>query len=278
MRFLKDNKAVFKRILLAIILISNVVGYAQLDIPKLPSKATAVYDKAHLLNALEAQALEKKLIQYADSTSTQIVVVTINTLNGENIALYATEWAHKWGIGQKDKDNGILLLVAKKDRKVTIRTGYGVEHLLTDALSSRIIRKIITPAFKRGKFYKGIDEATSAIISIMNGEYTETRDFSNSDGIPLPVILFFIFFILIIVLSIRNGGNSGGGRMYRRNSTAGNILETIILSRQGRGGSFGSGGFGGGFGGSSGGGFGSGGFGGGFGGGGFGGGGASGGW
>jgi len=250
-----------------------VNSFAQADIPPKPTLQTSVYDEAKILSAYEKNALEQKLINYSDTTSTQIVVAIIKTTNNEDIAFYAAKWAHEWGIGQKDKDNGIFLLVAKDDRKLTIQTGQGVEHLLTDALSKRIIENIISPAFKNGNFYEGLDRGTSAIIQIMNGEYqgTPERD-SESTGIPLVFIIVFIIFLLII-LSNRNKGR--GNRGNRKAHVARSILEAIILSRAGRGGFGGSGGFGGNSGGGS---FGGGGFGGGFGGGGFGGGGASGGW
>ncbi len=277
--FLKGIKPVSNFVLLVFCCLYSVFAIGQNDIPSIPKIQTSVYDGASIFSASEKRALEQKLINYADSTSTQIVVATIPSLEGREIAMYATEWAHKWKIGQNGKDNGVFLLVALNERKIDIRSGYGVEHLLTDALSSRIIRNIIRPKFKQNQYYQGIDRATSAIISILSGEY-QADPIDEQEGIPTFVILFIIFIILMIALSgkgnqggnYRGGGGSGG---------AGDLLETIILSRRGRGGSFGGGfgGFGGGFGsGSSGGGFSGGGFGGGFGGGGFGGGGASGGW
>lgn len=261
--FTKINRYYYITIFLIVVSFLNIT--AQKDIPAKPSLETSVYDFAGILSTAQFKALERKLIQYNDTTSTQIVVATVNTINGKNIALYATEWAHKWGIGDKEKDNGVFVLVAKNDRKLTIRSGYGVEHLLTDAYSRRIIEQVIKPEFKQGKYYKGLDKGTNYIIRTLNGEFKGTPQHkTKSDGIPIVFIVFLII-ILIIILSNRNKGD--GHKRYRRNSS-GSILETIILSNQGRGG------FGGGS--SSGGGFG--GFGGGFGGGGFGGGGASGSW
>ena len=245
------------------------MGISQTKVPSKPKLQTSVYDEAKLLSGYERSALEQKLIHYADSTSTQIVVATINSLQGEDIAMYATKWAHKWGIGQKEKDNGILLLVSKKDRKLWIATGYGVEHLLTDAMSKRIINRIILPEFRRGNFYSGLDKGTSVIIQVLNGEYQGSPQKRGGEDGGIPIVFIILFFIILfIILSNKNKGHRGGRR--RRDMS---ILETIILSNSGRGG-FGGGGFGG----SSGGGFGGGGFGGGFGGGGFGGGGAGGSW
>ena len=271
---LKNKQTYFAFLLsLALTILMGFSGLAQADIPPKPTVQTSVYDGAKILSGFEKNALEQKLINYSDTTSTQIVVATVNTIQGENIALYAAEWAHQWGIGQAKEDNGVFILVAKDDRKLTIQTGYGVEHLLTDALSKRIIENIITPEFKQGKYYEGLDRGTGAIIEVLSGEYkgTPKRD-SEGGGIPIWLIILF-FIILMIILSNRNRG--GGNRGRKRNDVARTLLEAIILSRAGRGGFGGGGGFGGSSGGGS---FGGGGFGGGFGGGGFGGGGASGGW
>lgn len=259
---------------LLLLLISNLGLRAQDYLPDKPKFQTSVYDRAQMMSTNEAKQLEQKLIRYSDSTSTQIVVITIENLNGNDVAIYATELAHKWGIGQKEEDNGILILVSRDDRRITIRTGYGVEHLLTDALSKRIIENVITPAFKQGDYYRGLDEASDYIFGILIGEY-KAEDNYQEQGDKIPALfIVLIFVIIMIVLSRRNRGGRNGGRR----SGGFSLLDAIILSHAGRSGFGGRGGFGGGFGGgSSGGGFG-GGFSGGFGGGGFGGGGASGSW
>jgi len=242
-------------------------GFAQFDIPQKPKLETSLYDYADVLNANQERNLEQKLIRYSDSTSTQIVIITVATINGEDIGLLAPKWAHEWGIGQKGKDNGILILFAKKERKVWIATGYGVEHLLTDALTSRIYRNVMVPNFKAGNFYQGFDQSADAIFQILIGEYQENSSRTNKSKSFFKIIPFIIFIILMIIFSRKNRGGGRGGR----NSAAGTLLDVLILSSMGRGG-FGGGGSSGGFGG------GGGGFSGGFGGGGFGGGGAGGGW
>lgn len=243
---------------------------AQNNIPEKPKFQTSLYDNAGILNTNQQKNLERKLIRYSDSTSTQIVVVTLDNIGGNEISNFGVELAHKWGIGQKGKDNGVLLLVAVKERKVTIQTGYGVEHLLTDALSSRIIRNVITPNFKQGNYYQGIDQASDTIFQILSGEYQNDAPRNTTQGKEsFKFIGIIIFVIIMFVISRRN---RGGGRNGGRGSVAGTLLDVLILSSLGRGGGFGGGS-------SSGGSFGGGGgFGGGFGGGGFGGGGASGGW
>ncbi len=270
----------FKKHLILIISICSsflFTANAQFNIPDKPktkTEQTSVYDYAKLLSTSEKIALEEKLIKYSDTTSTQIVVAIIATTKGENIGILTPRWAHKWGVGQAKEDNGVFILLAKNDRKIWISPGYGVEHKLTAGIVGEIIRKVIIPEFKKGSYYKGLDNGTDAIFEVLNGEYQGTRVANHTEeGIPVGfiILLFIIFFIILISLSKRKGGgtdNFGGGRRQGGLSA----LDMIILSRAGRS----SGGFGGGF--SGGGSFGGGGFGGGFGGGGFSGGGACGSW
>lgn len=252
-------------------------SFAQYNIPEKPKVQTSVYDAVNLLSASQKQSLEQKLIRYADTTSTQIVVAIIDSTNGENINYLGAQWGHKWGIGQAKEDNGILILLAKNDRKIAISTGYGIEHLLTDALSKRIITNNIVPYFKQNNYYGGLNSGVNAIFKVMNGEYkASSRKRENGNDFPVGLIVMLVFIFIVILISISNN-KRGGGRNGGRRSNASDLLEAIILSNMGRG-SY-SRGSSSGWGGSSGGGWSSGGgFGGGFGGGGFGGGGASGGW
>ena len=247
---------------------------AQFEIPEKPEFQTSVYDYVNLLSSSEKSALESKLVKYSDTTSTQIVVAIIKSTEGENINYLGAQWGQKWGIGQEKEDNGVLILLAKDDRKIAINTGYGVEHLLTDAMSKRIIERDIIPYFKRNDYPGGLNRGADAIFEVMTGEYQGSRE--NSSG-EFPIVLFiflFIIFIIILIAITKKRGNGGNGG-HRPGGLS--ILDAIILSNSGRGGyRSDSGGFGGSS--SSGGSFGGGGFGGGFGGGGFGGGGASGGW
>ncbi|WP_179020564.1 TPM domain-containing protein [Winogradskyella forsetii] len=271
-----QTKNIVFRFLLLLLLASSFVGWAQFDIPEKPEFQTSVYDGINLLSATQKNNLEQKLIRYSDSTSTQIVIATISSTKGEYINYLGAQWAEAWGIGQADKDNGIFILLARDDRKIGISTGKGIEHLLTDALSKRIINNDIIPYFKQNDYYGGLNRATDAIFEVMTGEYQGTRQTESEFPFEVLFFLFVIFVIFIIAISKSRGGRGGGNRGNRSDSRS--ILEAIILSNMGRGsysrGSS-SGGFGGFGGGSSGGG---GGFGGGFGGGSFGGGGASGGW
>lgn len=265
------NNIIYTRLLLFLNLLVFVAGMAQ-DVPAKPSFQTSYYEiGTQLLEESQKKEIEQKLIRYADTTSTQFVVVVVPNTGGDDIDRYKVDLAHAWGIGLKGKDNGVLLLIAKDDRKVAIATGYGTEHLLTDALSNRIIDEVIVPKFKEGDFYGGIDAGTDAMIKALAGEYKNDTQSGDGDGAGFAVIVFLIviFIIIIAVLSRRGGGGGPGGR--RRGFDGSDLADIIILSSLGRG--FGGGGSsGGGFGG------GGGGFSGGFGGGGFGGGGASGSW
>lgn len=270
MKYLMDNmkKKFFFCIIILFGLLTNTV-FAQLNIPPKPTIQTSVYDEVGVLSTSEKSHLEQKLIQYYDSTSTQVVVAIIPTLNGEEIALFATEWAHQWGIGQAKEDNGVFILVATEDKKLTIRTGYGVEHLLTDALSKRIISQIITPEFKAGSYFNGIDKGTDAIIQILKGEYqNKSKRKEQGDSPPFFLIVIIILIVIFAFSSKNNKSDPFNNKGNKNSSAADSLLTAILLSSLGRSGGGGSGGFG----------SGGGGFGGGFGGGGFGGGGASGGW
>jgi uncharacterized protein len=258
----------YPKVSLLIALCFVSIGWSQFTIPEKPQKQTSVYDYVNLLSASQSKALEQKLIRYSDSTSTQIVVAVINSTEGENINFLGAQWGQKWGIGQADKDNGVLVLLARNDRRIAINTGYGVEGSLTDFMSKRIIESVIIPEFKKGDYYGGLDKGADAIFQVLNGEFKKDRTFGNDKGFSLKSLLPFIIFIIIIIILSRRNKNNRGGRGGGRKSGM-DIWDMIILSNMGRGGYRGS---------SSGGGFGSGGFGGGFGGGGFGGGGASGGW
>lgn len=237
---------------------------AQFQIPEKPALAeqTSLYDYIGLLEPAQARQLEQKLIRYSDSTSTQIVVVVIASTEGEDIQYLGVQWGHKWGIGQEREDNGILVLLARDDRRIGINTGYGVEEFLTDALSKRIIELVIIPEFKKGDYYAGLDKGTDAIFQVLTGQFQGSGGGSGPGKFPFGAILPFIIFLIIIILlaSRKNKGGRGGRRKRGLD-----IWDVIVLSNMGRSGSRGGG-------------FGGGGFSGGFGGGGFGGGGASGGW
>lgn len=191
------------------------------DIP--PRPQTLVSDYAGVLSAGQVSALEQKLRAYEDSTSTQIAIVIDRSLEGEDAFEYSFRLAQAWGIGQKDKDNGVLIYVAQAERKIRIVTNAGVQGFLTDALSKRIIETTITPAFKKGDFYGGLDGAVNDIIKVAAGEY---KNDASGKGEGSSAASFFILLLIVVgvivmftVLSRRSnngGGYSGGGRYNDR--------------------------------------------------------------
>lgn len=261
--------------LIVLLLIVNT-SFAQQrkSVPAIRPSDGLVLDLGNVLSNSEEQALERKLLAFNDSTSTQIAILTDSSLQGEDIFDYSLKVAREWGIGREGKNNGVLIYVAVQDRQIFIQTGYGAEGFLPDITASRIIEQIIKPAFRQGQYYNGLSRGTDYIIRSANGEYV--NDGSDAEGIPIPpeLILFLIVIIILVVFRSKNDDDDEG--YYR-----GGHYDGYGRRRARRGGGtifFPSGGFGGrgGFGG-GGGGFGGGGFGG-FGGGGFGGGGAGGSW
>ena len=257
---MKTTKRYDLLLCLLIVLLFGIGLKAQLPSP--PNPPRLVNDYTGTLSDSQIATLEHKLVAYDDSTSTQILVLLVDDLQGYSVEQYATEIGHSWGVGQQGKNNGAIILVKpKKDTEsgqVNISPGYGMEQYVTDATAKLIIEREMIPAFREGDYYTGIDNAVNTIMGLCSGKFTQD-EYTDGDGIPGWLILLFLIAIIIIFIKFSNGGGqnySGGGS------------RTIWIPM---GGGFGGSSFGGG-GGFSGGGFG------GFGGGGFGGGGASGSW
>ena len=242
------------------------------DVPPPPSSARLVNDLAHVMQPQEVDALERKLVTYNDSTTSQIAVVTVPTLGGGEIADYAQKLYESWGIGGKKNNNGILLLVAVQEHQARIQTGYGLEGAVPDALAKRIISNTLVPAFRQNQYYAGLDRATDQLISLARGEYkadpADARPRGRRDRTGSGAGFWIIIGVLVLLFLLRSRG--GGGRGGRGGIGGGFIPPIIFGDFSGGRGVFGGGG--GGFGGGGGGGFG------GFGGGSSGGGGASGSW
>ena len=265
---MKTKKTISFFFILFVCFFITQIGFAQFTIPEKPSFQTSVYDYAKVLSANEKAQLEEKLIKYSDSTTTQIVVITIESLKGEDIGILTPKWGQTWGIGGTEKDdNGVLILLAKAERKIWISPGYGLEDRLTAGIGGEITRNIIIPEFKAGSYYKGLDKGTDALIDVFKGKYKGERK-KQTKGKDFPILPFIVIIVFIVILISRNKGGGGGNSGNNNGGHHGpSLLDVIILSSLGRGGG------GSGFGGSSGGGFG-----GGFGGGGFSGGGSGGSW
>jgi uncharacterized protein len=251
------------------------------DIPEKPFPPRLVNDFARLLTRQESATLENKLVAFNDSTSTQISVVIVKTLNGYDRADYAQKLAEKWGIGQKGRNNGILMLVKTKTAgssgQVFIAPGYGLEGAIPDITCGEIIDREILPAFRNEDYYSGLDRSTDILMSLAAREFS-AEEYGNMNKRSAdntgPGIVMFIIIILVLILII--SGRKGGSNHKNISSKGLPLWLLLSMMNSGRSSHRGSwGGFsgGGGFGGRRGGG----GFGG-FGGGSFGGGGAGGSW
>ncbi|OKL41264.1 TPM domain-containing protein [Pontibacter flavimaris] len=239
----------------------SLAAFAQSsDFPPKPNRL--VNDYADMLSAQEEQALEQKLVNYADTTSTQIAVALVTSIGGYDPNQYAAELGELWGVGGGEYDNGIIILVAKEERTVTIQTGYGLEEYIPDAIAKRITERTLKPAFSQGQFYQGLDQATSLIIELASGAY-QADPSQLGEGEEGPSLLFIIILVIVVVFilsRIGGGGGGRGGRRYARTFGGPVIIPGGFGTFRSGGGMFGGGGGGGGgFGGFGGGGFGGGG-------------------
>lgn len=291
---------------LALILLVALVSWAgPAAALEVPGYRGYVNDYAGMLSAGTVQQLESALAEFDRSDSTQVAILTIPALEGEPLEDFSIKVVEKWGVGRKGKDNGVLLLVARDDRRIRIEVGRGLEGVLTDLVSGRIIDQVITPAFRAGQVDQGFLAGAAAIIQATRGEFkAEARDARRGQE-PSPLFKFAVLALIATVFVgriSRKIGAAAGSAIFPLAFLFGltpgwSLLLLLLLVPAGgllgwllwpfldalakgdgrhHGGGFGGGGFGGGYGGGGLGG-GGGGFGG-FGGGGFGGGGASGSW
>ncbi|RXJ65922.1 hypothetical protein CRV08_13905 [Halarcobacter ebronensis] len=171
--------------------------------PTFPELTGRVVDDAKILNSSQKQTLTKLLKEEEKNSSNQIVIVTLESLNGYDIADYGYQLGRHWGIGQKDKNNGVLLIVSMAEKKLRIEVGYGLEGALTDKISHEIIEYIIKPNFRSGNFYTGILKGTKAIIASVKGEYkAEDYHIPTKSNHSWILIYFAIFFISPIFMGI----------------------------------------------------------------------------
>lgn len=264
-----------KKLALIISLLVSVCAIAQVEkyIPAAPNPPRLVNDltKEKLLTEDQKAYLEQKLVAYDDSTSSQIVIVIVDDLSGYAAVDYAVALGRKWGVGGKQFNNGIVILVSTGggggNRDAFIATGYGLEGAIPDITANAILQTELIPALKSGNYYKGFDNATNALIKAAAGEYKAPEGYRNRGrrtGVGLGKIIVGLI-VLSVILSMFGGGknNRGGGYMSRRGSSSwlGPLIIGSMLGRGGGGGGWsgGGGGFGGGFGGFGGGGFGGGG-------------------
>jgi uncharacterized protein len=258
-----------KQLLVFTLLLLAHLSWSQ-TIPPRPNPPRLVNDYEHVLSADQIEALERKLVAYDDSTSTQIVIITYEIPDDYPVEMVALKILRDWGVGNKKTNNGIVILADIKHHKIRIETGGGMEGSIPDITASHIIQSAIAPNFRNENYYRGFDEATDDIFKAAAGEYKAPDDYNNrgKKGVGSIIGAFIIFIIIIIIVSKISGGGGGGGMMSRRGFSP--WIAAALLNNLGGGG--GGGGWSGGGGGGGGGGFG------GFGGGSGGGGGASGSW
>jgi uncharacterized protein len=250
--------AVFGFLLVALFLGASFCRAQNLPsfVPKKP--VGYVNDFANLLNRNQQRRLDLKLRNYRDTTSTVIAIATFSSLHGYALQPLGTKLFSTWKLWQGHKDNGVLILIAKKEQKIRIEVGYGLEGTITDLKSGEIIRNIIAPAFKKGRYYAGLNQATTTMIKLAQGEYTQNltkkHRRSSSSGGWGNFIVFFIFIAFVIYATSRRGGGKngkgGGRRRYHTLGPGGWLLLGGLggfgMGRGGFGGGLGGGGLGGG--------------------------------
>jgi uncharacterized protein len=198
--------------------------------PQFPALTGRVVDAAGLLSAGGQQQLNAQLAAFEQASSIQLVVVTLPNLQGYEIEEFGYQLGRAWGIGEKGRNNGVLLIVAQAERKVRIEVGYGLEGALTDALAANIINTVILPQFKLGRFEDGIEQGSTAIMAALKGEYQPRA--ARPSGANRGGALFWFMLIFVGMMFFRSLGGPGGFGGGRRG---------IFIP-----GGFGGGGFGGG--------------------------------
>lgn len=181
-----------KRLFLAILIVLLPAFASALDVPQLRGY---VNDYAGILSSGTVRQVEETLAGFERSDSTQIVVLTVPSLEGDDLESFSIRVAEAWQIGQKEKDNGAILLVAKAERKVRIEVGRGLEGTLTDLVSGRIIRGDITPRFRQGDFDGGVTAGVTAIMAVVKGEYAATPQDLRQGKRSAPPVAALLFFL-----------------------------------------------------------------------------------
>lgn len=223
-----------------------IPAVAQRSIP--PHGGVWVHDEAGVLSAGAKAQMEAILKAERDSTSNQIAVYIIPSMDGDDIDDYAVRVFKEWKLGQEKKDNGVLFLIAMQDRLMRIEVGYGLEGVLTDALSSRINRNEVAPYFRQGNYEAGIQAGTLAIIKAISGEYVNNEPpiTKRKKKSPWSTVIFIVLMILFMSRKNKGGGSGMGG--YWTAAMMGSMLGGAGRGSGGwgGGGDFGGGGFSGG--------------------------------
>lgn len=245
-----------KTVLFFLFTLNCIFCYGQ-DFPSKPN--TLVNDYTNTLSPQQVASLEQQLVAFDDSTSTQIAVVIIKSVGEYDINEYTLQLGRNWGVGGKEKNNGVVLLVAIGDRKLAIQTGYGVEGALPDMYTKRIIENDIKPHFKSGNFYTGIQEGVNSIIKLTKGEYKNDKPKAKKSTNKGSSVIFIVIIIIVIIILLKRGGGGGGNnQVFDSRGVSDALFWSMLLgggnrsggSGWGGGSSSGGGGFGG-FGGGS---------------------------
>lgn len=244
-------------LLLSIGLLAGPAAVRAQDVPSKPDPPRLVNDFAHVMTPDQVSALEHKLVNYDDSTSNQIVIVTVPSIGDAPIEDYALKLFRSWGIGNKKTNNGVLILVAIEGHKVYIQTGLGLEGAIPDITAKAIIDNEIIPNFRSAgsstgdNYYRGLDLAADAIIKAAAGEYKATNEYANrgrrhsSSRGGTGIGIFFIIFIIIIISIFRRGGGGGGGGYFGGGGFLPFLFGTMVGRSLGGGGGWSGGGGGG---------------------------------
>lgn len=193
-----------KSIFIFIACISSLQSFGQIsgEFPKGYAPAAWVNDYADMLPQAEESRLNAKLAAYEDTTSTQIIIVSLtrNFHNDMPVDMMGAIIGEEWNIGQKGNDNGMIIVIYPEEREVAIQNGYGLEEFIPDAISKRIIENEIVPNFKNQAYFEGLDQATDVIFSLLSGVFTadeyrkQTGDSAMPFGFLIMLVLFLIFF------------------------------------------------------------------------------------
>lgn len=214
-----------KKLLLICTLFLSFFASAQVEevIPSRPSPPKLVNDFVNKLAPYQRQQLEDKLVAYDDSTSNQIAIVIVESLKGYEANDYAVALGRKWGVGNKDFNNGIIVLISTGDgdgnRDAYIAPGYGLEGAIPDVTAKSIVENELIPNLKAGNFYRALDETTDALIKAAAGEYKAPTNYGSKKkkGINYGTIIF----ILILIIAALSGGGKGGGTYVSRGGWTG---------------------------------------------------------
>jgi uncharacterized protein len=203
-----------------LLLLALIVAPAGADTLPLPALTGRVVDQANILSGSEESRLDATLRDFENKSSIQLVVVTLPSLQGHPIEDWGLALGRTWGIGQKGKDNGALLVVAPNDRELRIEVGYGLEGTLPDAIADSIIRNVIIPRFKAGDMAGGISDGVDAIIKALSGNGEEfapsKRQVASRTVSQWTPLLFMGLFVVFMIIARFRRGRRGGGRYYRR--------------------------------------------------------------